>query len=189
MINIYETCPMLENKDFTLRFVDEKDAKDLLEVYCDKKALPFFNSDNCNGDNFYYKTEERVLEAIQYWQCEYRGQGFVRFSIIDKKIKKAIGTIELFHRKADDYFNDCGILRLDVRSDYEKLEVLENILSVIMESAFELFDYPMIATKAAGYAVERIKALKKCGFKKSEENLTGQHDNRRYYDYWVIRRN
>ena len=29
-----------------------------VNVYGDKNALPFFNSDNCHGDNFYYPDEE-----------------------------------------------------------------------------------------------------------------------------------
>lgn len=37
-----------------MRFVSEDDTDDLSEVYSDKNALPFFNSDNCDGDNFYY---------------------------------------------------------------------------------------------------------------------------------------
>lgn len=54
MSDIYEKCPVLEDSKFILRLVEEKDAKDLLSVYSDKNALPFFNSNNCNGDNFYY---------------------------------------------------------------------------------------------------------------------------------------
>ena len=32
----------------------------------------------------------------------------------------AIGTIELFHRTAEDFFNHTGVIRLDLRSDFEK---------------------------------------------------------------------
>ena len=64
---IYEEIPVLENDDYLLRFVTADDANDLLKVYSDKNALPFFNSDNCHGDNFYYSTIERMNEAIQFW--------------------------------------------------------------------------------------------------------------------------
>ncbi len=43
--------------------------------------ISFFNSDNCDGDNFYYATKE------------------------------------------EDKFNNMGILRVDVRSDYEQEDV------------------------------------------------------------------
>ena len=43
---IYEEIPVLENDDYLLRFVTADDANDLLKVYSDKNALPFFNSDN-----------------------------------------------------------------------------------------------------------------------------------------------
>ena len=60
MNNVYEECPILENDRFLLRFVTKEDATDLLKVYSDKNALPFFNSDNCHGDNFYYSTKEWI---------------------------------------------------------------------------------------------------------------------------------
>lgn len=183
---VYERCPELENERFLLRLVEEKDAADLQKVYGDKKALPFFNSDNCHGDIFYYPTQERMLEAVRYWLWEYERKGFVRFAIVDKEHNRAIGTIELFHRRSEDYFNNCGILRLDVGSDYEEEELLSGILSVILEPAYELFSCNAIATKAAVYAVERIAALKKAGFEKSGEVLIGQEQT--YGDYWICRK-
>ena len=67
MMNIYKNCPTLENDKFLLRLVADEDCGDLLKVYSDKNALPFFNSDNCNGDNFYYATKERMTEALGFW--------------------------------------------------------------------------------------------------------------------------
>lgn len=46
-MSIYESCPVLENEKFMLRLFQEEDCDDLLKVYSDKNALPFFNSDNC----------------------------------------------------------------------------------------------------------------------------------------------
>lgn len=57
-MNIYETCPTLESEKFAIRLFQNGDCDDLLKVYSDKNALPFFNSDNCDGDNFYYATKE-----------------------------------------------------------------------------------------------------------------------------------
>ena len=102
MTGVYKECPSFENDKYLIRFVDAKDADDLLEVYSDKNALPFFNSDNCDGDNFYYPTKEKMLSAIDFWLRSYETKWFVRWTVIDKTISKAIGTIEMFHRKADD---------------------------------------------------------------------------------------
>lgn len=185
MRNVYETCPVIENEQFLLRLVEENDVKDLIKVYSDKNALPFFNSDNCNGDNFYYPTEERMLEAIKYWLMEYSNKGFVRFTIVDKAQQEAVGTIELFHRISADCYNDGGVLRLDVRSDCEKQEIIEELLSLIVPKAYEMFDCTTVITKAPIYAVERVKALQEVGFEKSEEPLGGGHEGKQYYDYWV----
>lgn len=185
MNDIYKICPTLENNSFRIRLVEEKDALDLFETYSDKNALPFFNSDNCNGSNFYCETVEIMQNAIKGWLWEYERRDFVRFSIIDKRNNKAIGTIELFNRQAEDFFNNCGLLRIDVKSSYENEEALNQILSLIVEPSYELFDCTMIATKVPIYAVERTKSMKGLGFEKSEQYMVGQQDNRRYYDYWI----
>ena len=184
-MNVYKSCPIFENEHFLLRYVQIEDCQDLLKVYSDKKSVPFFNSDNCGGDDFYYTSENRMKEAIEYWFFEYGRKGFVRWSIIDKSSNEAIGTIEFFHRKSNDYFTKCGLLRLDLRSDYETSEKIVDILSIILPPAFKLFSCNKIATKAIPEATERIDALKRLGFSLSEKKLIG-HDGTTYTDYYVL---
>ena len=118
-IDVYEQIPVMESEKFLLREIeDDGDAEDLLKVYSDKDAVPLFNSDNCvNG--FYYTSIEKMKDTIAFWKREYQSRYYVRWAIIDKNANCAIGTIELFNRRAKDYFNNCGLLRLDLRSDYE----------------------------------------------------------------------
>ena len=175
MTNPYETCPIFENESYLIRMIDESDAPDLLLVYSDEKAVPFFNSDNCGGDDFYMTRLEYVQGAIKAWQEAYERREFVRWSIIDKKAKQAIGTIELFNRHAEDYFNDCAILRLDLRSDYERREVIYEIVSLIAQPAFEMFDCRMIATKIPPLASLRRQAAEEWGFASSSERRNGLH--------------
>lgn len=52
MMNVYEKCPVFESEKYLLRMVEQGDAADLLSVYSDEKAVPIFNSDNCNGDYY-----------------------------------------------------------------------------------------------------------------------------------------
>lgn len=100
VMNPYEKCPVYENETYLLKLVDIADAPDLLLVYSDEKSVPFFNSDNCGGDDFYYTSLERMRSAIEYWLWEYERKGFVRWSIYDKNMRHAIGTIELFNRRS-----------------------------------------------------------------------------------------
>lgn len=187
-MNVYKSCPRFENEHFLLRYVQIDDCSDLLKVYSDKKAVPFFNSDNCYGDDFHYTTEERMKKAIEYWFFEYNRKGFVRWSIVDKSSNEVIGTIELFHRKSKDYFTKCGLLRLDLRSDYETANKIIDILFLILQPTFKIFHCDKIATKAIPEARERIDALKGLGFSLSDERLTG-HDGTEYTDYFVLTAN
>ncbi len=185
-MNIYESCPVLENEKFFIRLFQEEDCDDLLKVYSDKNALPFFNSDNCNGDNFYYATRERMTEAIDFWKMSYENGWFVRFSIIDKAIASVVGTVELCLRVSEDEFNHMGILRVDVRSDYEQEDALYNIFSLVTPEIEELLGCKGVLTKAPIYAVERIKAIQKVGFHKSDYLLIGKNGYA-YDGYWTIK--
>ena len=82
MSDVYKNCPTFESNRFLLRFSQLDDAGDLVSVYSDKNSLPFFNSDNCHGDNFYYPTEERMREAIKFWLSSYSTKWFVRWTIM-----------------------------------------------------------------------------------------------------------
>lgn len=186
-MNIYEVCPEIDNSNYKIRFVSMEDCDDLLKVYSDKAAVRFFNSDNCNGDDFHYTTRERMEQAIDFWLFSYKNGYFVRFSIIDKKTSSAIGTFEIFKRTADDYFNDCGLLRLDISSSYENSGAINEILEMITKPIFEWFGCSMIATKAIPEAVERISALENNGFTLSSEKLIG-HDGTEYDNYYVLKK-
>ncbi len=150
-----------------MRKLEVRDTSDLLNVYSDEKAVPLFNSDNCNGDDFHYMSLERMQQAVEFWLWSYTNKYFVRFSIIDKRIQKVIGTIELFHRDSKDYFNRCGLLRLDLKSDYD------------------LFDCDMVATKIPTFAGERKAAAVQNGFFATDKALVGGDDGKVYTNYYV----
>ena len=127
-----------------------------------------------------------VTNAIAFWKKEYQSRYYVRWAIIDKNTNCVIGAIELFNRKAKDYFNNCGLLRLDLRSDYERQDAIEDILGIIIPETRDMFACEVIATKAVSIAQERIQALEHIGFYLSEEFLIG-HDGKRYDSYYVLR--
>lgn len=186
-MDIYKACPTLQNDEYILRLVDDGDINDLLEVYGDAKAVPFFNSDNCHGDDFHYTTVERMRSAIDFWKDAYKNGWFVRLAVVDRQTNRTIGTIEQFRRDENDFFTECGLLRLDLRSDRERTEIIQSILSLIVAPSFEIFGVKIVATKAIPSAEERIKALLSFGFEKSDQPLIG-HDGTKYYDYYVLNR-
>ena len=183
-MNIYESCPALESEKFIIRLFRDEDCDDLLKVYSDKNALPFFNSDNCDGDNFYYSTKERMSEAVAFWHMAYENRWFARLSIVDKATSGIIGTVELCLRVSDDAFNHMGVLRVDVRSDYEEETALYDIFSLVTPKLEDLPGCKGVLTKAPIYAVERIKAVQKAGFTKSEHLMMGKNGHT-YDGYWT----
>ena len=184
-MNIYKTYPVLESARFIVRLFEHQDCDDLLKVYSDKNALPFFNSDNCDGDNFYYATKERMDEVLGFWKMSYENGWFVRLSVIDKEVSAVVGTIELCLRVSEDEFNNMGILRVDVRSDYEKEDVLFELFSLLTPQLPQMLGCSGTLTKAPIYAVERIKAIQRVGFTKSEHLLIGKNGYA-YDGYWTV---
>lgn len=83
----------------------------------------------------------------------------------------------------DFYYTRCGLfyglLRLDIRSDYERAGEITKILGMIIEPAYTLFHCDKIAAKAIAAAAERIRALEQLGFKYTDEKLIG-HDGTKY---------
>ncbi len=187
-MNVYKSCPILENERYRLRLSIKEDAKDLLKTYSDPNAVPFFNADNCHGDDFYYTTIERMSQAIDFWICAYNNGWFVRWTIIDKQEEIAVGTIEAFRRESNDYFTDCCLLRLDLHSSYENCDDIAEILSLIVSPSIQIFGCDKVATKAKHIATERRKALEKLNFVLSDKKLIGD-DGTEYGDYYILKSN
>ena len=184
-MNVYQSCPVFENSLFCLRLLENGDTDDLLKVYSDERAVPFFNSDNCHGDDFHYTTRERMQQAVNFWQEAYEKGWFVRWSVVNKSENVIVGSIECFRRNATDYFTNCALLWLDLSSDYEQTETIESILSLFVPAAFQLFGADKIATKAVPTAEKRIAALQKLGFSETNEKLLG-FDGTPYENYFVL---
>ena len=178
----YESFPVFESQRFLLRAIRGEDIEDLLAVYSNSKSQLLFNSDNCHGDDFRYETKEKMRQAMEFWDYSYKNRFFVRWAIVDKPSKSTIGTIEAFARHASDAYDDCCLLRLDLRSDFEK-EAIKEVLSLAHPLFLPLFGVSSIATKAIPSASERIEALKELGFVESTEPLVGE-DGMEYHHYF-----
>lgn len=162
--DVYEECPIYKKELITLRKIKNEDAQELLKCYSDERAVPFFNSDNCDGDDFHYTTVERMNQAIDFWESSYKNRQFVRWTVILNSTGEKIGSVEMFHRTASDEFNDYGLLRIDLKSEYETKPVIENILAVSNEFFYSAFDVKSILTKGFKGSKERICALKNMGY-------------------------
>jgi len=166
----YVECPVYETKQYVIRLVEREDSEDLLECYSDLESVKLFNSDNC-GSDFFYRTVEEIAECIDCWINEYTHQGFVRFSIINKSMNKAIGTIEMFAK--EETFSEAGkvgVLRLDLASGFENKESIAEILTVLDQHLFDDFEVNSIVTKAIPEAQERISVLENNGYSQLSEN-------------------
>lgn len=160
----YIRGPVLESEHFTLRLVKPEDAADLLVCYSDPQAQEIFNADGCTSD-FRYSTLHEMEECIQFFLLNYRSRGFFRFSILDKKTERAVGTVEMFNAAGSLTGVDArGILRLDLASAYERRPFISELLDACLPPFYGLFGVGYTITKAIPAATERITALRAAGF-------------------------
>lgn len=183
MLGIYDDWRTYEGERVILRPVKLEDVKDLLKVYSDEKSRTLFNCDNFEKP-CYFDTLKDMEDEIKFYLMSYEKKYFVRWTVVLKDSNTIIGTIENFHRSgARDDFNDKAILRIDLGSDYEREDIIEDILKLVVNTAGEDFNCSFIATKAPKEAAERIRALRKMGFVKSSSYLLGDHGEK-YGDYY-----
>lgn len=171
--DLYTAQPTLENELVQLRPIADSDVKALLACYSDLHAVPFFNSDHCNGDDFHYTTPERVREAMAFWQQSYRNRAFVRWAVVDQSLCEVVGTVEMFHRRAPDANDHAGVLRIDLRSRFETRGFLHAVVSLCLRHFYDDFAVERILTKAVSHAKERRAALAAAGFTPTETGLLG----------------
>ncbi|KAA9000962.1 GNAT family N-acetyltransferase [Paenibacillus spiritus] len=164
----YVQSPVYETAHFRYRLVRPEDAAELLDCYSDPAAVPLFNSDNCHSD-FHFRTEEEVSACIRCWLDAYSWQAYVRFSVIDKVLQKAVGTLEIFVRSDAPQSEDgaeipTAVLRLDLASAYEREDLLEEIAGLAVAGLYEDFPADRMITKIVPADAPRIRAFMKRGF-------------------------
>ncbi len=157
--NPFDKCPEYESKNFTLRLVSIDDVEELFLCYSDPKAQKIFNADNCTSD-FKFSTIEQMNACVEDWLDAYKNKCYIRYSIIHKNTNNVIGTVEIFGGDRGGNCTEYGVLRIDVRSDYENEEALTELLK-ISDLFFYDFNTKMFITKAIPEALHRVNALTK----------------------------
>jgi RimJ/RimL family protein N-acetyltransferase len=179
-IDPYEKCPVYETENFIFRLIEKNDAKFLLKCYSDNESRKIFNSDNCTSD-FYYNTIEEMEECLNFWIEQYKEKYFVRFSILEKINKEAIGTIEIFTKELENNnYGKIGMLRIDLLSDFETENFIEEITDKIIDNFYTDFKFDILMSKVNPYGKIRKKIFENKGFIE-EKNLT-------LYDFYYIRK-
>ncbi|QSF46726.1 GNAT family N-acetyltransferase [Paenibacillus tianjinensis] len=181
LLDPYTVCPIFDTGSFLLRLVQQEDAEDLLGCYSDPESIPLFNSDNCLY-GFSMHLLDDMKATIEAWLAEYQARGFVRFSIIEQTFGKVIGTVEFFTRavQSADGQHEAGILRLDLKSVYEREAALCEILELIESQFGEYFAFSSILTKAVPQAAARISVLHRLGYQRIEQSSDLPYD-----DYYI----
>ncbi|MCE5343173.1 MAG: GNAT family N-acetyltransferase [Eubacteriales bacterium] len=176
---IYTRQPVLENELVRLRPIVAGDAAALLPCYSDPHAVPFFNADNCNGDDFHYTTLARMEQAITFWQESYQTRQFVRWTVEDQALGEVIGTVEMFHSGGEEFGGPWGILRIDLQSRYETRAFLYAVVALCLRHFYDDFEVERILLKAVPRATERRAALEAAGFTPLS---AGPHGYPHYYE-------
>jgi len=171
--NPFVKCPTYETDNFLVTQIKMEDAEDLFEVYSDITTRQHMNNDNCGGE-WPCHSLEIVQQGIESWLQEYDDQYYIRWTITQKDNMKSIGTIELAPAPGITRFFDgtctTGILRVDIKSEYEKEEIFSEIYEMTNTEMIEVFGIEKIITKGSPKEFERIKGLDNSRYKRLPDN-------------------
>ena len=168
-MDVFTVCPEYETDHFKIRKLEAGDVEGLFPCYSDPEAARYFNGDCC-GDNFYYTDKEKLRECVEYWLSRYEARDFVRWSVLDKETGLLIGTLEVC--PSLKYAVDgrkMGILRIDLKSEYERWLVLKELMDVLICHIYEDFEVASIIMKIQKDAGERQKLIKEYQFVAARE--------------------
>ena len=168
-MDVFTVCPEYETEHFKIRKLEAGDVEGLFSCYSDPEAARYFNGDCC-GDNFYYTDKEKFRECVEYWLSRYEARDFVRWSVLDKRTGLLVGTIEVC--PSLKYAVDgrkMGILRIDLKSEYERWPVLKELMDVLICHIYENFEVASIIMKVQKDAGERQKLIKEYQFVAAKE--------------------
>ena len=182
-MDIYTQCPRYENELLFLRQTRVEDALQLAKIYADKESRKLFNMDNFAQPCF-FETEEEMRREICFYNASYQARDFVRWSVFLKENKELIASVECFARESDGVFPRAGILRMDIKSEWEMESILVSIMELMILHAYEDFHVDLIATKVVPDAQLRQSVLQKMGFLFSEQQPM-DHQGNRLKDYMI----
>ncbi len=168
-MDVFTVCPEYETEHFKIRKLEAGDVEGLFPCYSDLEAARYFNGDCC-GDDFYYTDKEKFRECVEYWLSRYEARDFVRWSVLDKETGLLIGTLEVCPslKYAVDG-GQMGILRIDLKSEYEGWPVLKELMDVLICHIYEDFEVASIIMKIQKDAGERQKLIKEYQFVAAKE--------------------
>ena len=166
----YIKCPEFDTEHFHLRQVRMEDAEELLCFYGELSEWMFF--ENAKSNRIFSSrraTVEEMRKCIASWLGEYKNRYYIRFTVIDKATKKAIGTIEVFDNPGNSY------LHIDLSAPYETQSYISELLSLADEKLFNIFNMRTLLVQAVPAAKERTTALQSYGYKPYECTAGGKH--------------
>ena len=162
--NSFIKCPTYETRNFLLRKLEKDDFEELFPCYSDPVAAKFFNGDNC-GISFFYDDKDKFKECVAYWLKAQEVHDFIRFTIINKANKKAVGTVEICPSSKYSYQErKVGILRLDIKSEFETKPVMDELFGILVSNLYKDFNVDYLITKAIPEALARLDVLKEENF-------------------------
>ena len=168
-MDVFTVCPEYETEHFKIRKLEAGDVEGLFSCYSDPEAARYFNGDCC-GDDFYYTDKDKFRKCVEYWLSRYEARDFVRWSVLDKETGLLIGTLEVCPSlKYAVEGRKMGILRIDLKSEYERWPVLKELMDVLICHIYEDLEVASIIMKIQKDAGERQKLIKEYQFVDAKE--------------------
>lgn len=155
----FHTFPQMETKRFILRKTEERDARDLFELYSEKEVLKYTPLPP-------FSSEDEAWHEMN-WHLEiFTQQIGIRWLIEERRTGKVIGTCGFLH-----YLKEygCAEIGYDLALSYWRRGVMSEVAAPILAFGFNSMNLNRIEAKVHPANAASIGLLSKLGFKQAGE--------------------
>ncbi|WP_141506180.1 GNAT family N-acetyltransferase [Paenibacillus luteus] len=156
---LFQTFPRMETERFILRKTEERDIRDLYELYSSEEVVRY-------TPLLPFAAEEEAWHEMN-WHCEiFAQQVGIRWLIEEKRTGKVIGTCGFLH-----YLKEYGLTEIgyDLSPSYWRSGIMSEVARPILAFAFRDMGLQRIEAKVDSENEASIGLLTKLGFKLENE--------------------
>ena len=152
----FNEFPKLSTNRFLLRQVEERDYKDIYEIYADEEAVRYQQIKPM-------ETMEQAQKAVSAFLKGFKNREFIRWCIVDNECDKVLGLINLHDF---DNWNSKVEIGCMLNKKYWEQGIMSETAQKVINYAFEVIELNRIEALIDPKNIASIKLIAKLGFEK-----------------------
>lgn len=168
----FQTFPRMETERFILRQTEERDIRDLFELYSDDEVIK-------HTPLLPFSSEDEAWQEMNWYLEIFKAELGIRWLIEEKRSGKVIGTCGFLHYVKEYARTDIGY---DLVPSYWRRGIMSEVAAPIVAFGFNSMKLHSIEAKVACSNLASIGLLSKLGFKQGRSLKEFNSENGKWMD-------